>query len=315
MIRIIDQPGQTGSAATGLWTKLLDVGPLFHFLLLDWVTTPIALADIYLIQYLINGTIYWSLTGAQLDAINQRDGVPAFGSSGLTLVIPFDLMDQRDPRMRELTAINTGVRSPVNGKIISTHQIKITLNPSANQNFGILAGIDAQTPDGPGLVRRFSPYQKGAIASTLAALQPSVFTELDFGTNQWAYFRRIWTAPDSGLVLAQGLKASSGNIWGNLITTTASEAASKAYGHQALAAAFQYCLDFGVTGSGYTAVPKVAPADPKNPSAAPVILSDTGNNPYLNTIPLRDQTLTLQTVNDTGSINNNFLLEALGEID
>lgn len=307
MRQIIAQKDQVGSASSG-WSKLLDIGNLYHNLMLFWPGAGLAIDKVTLIELLYNGITYWSLSGQELNDMNVRDGIPAF--DGNTLIIPLDLQNMKDQRMKEMTGVNTGVPSPTNGKIINTFQLRVTLDPGEDQNFIIYADVEPSTPDGPGLVRRFNRYQKPSSVSA----QGTTFSDLDFGNRSWAFWRRIFTKADAGAITYQGLAATSGALWGSPLAAVAAVNALALAQGQAALTYFSACMDFSLSGGGYTAVPKVAPADPKKPGSAPVIIPDTGNNPLLPTIPLNGQTLTMTNVNTVAG-SNEFILEALGEIE
>lgn len=297
MDRIISQKEISGAANQVSWK--LDVGYLFKNLIihsLEDPNAPISIADFGLIEYEINGTVVMSLTGQELDEINKRDELPAF--DGLELHLPFGLEGMKDQRMRELTYINTGVRSPNSGKIIASHTLRITW-ANNNHSVDLWALVSDATSDGPGLIRRF---QRGSQASGVGSTELSTLTK---GTAQFSFWRRVFTKASAGLVTFQQVMTPRQTFWGTMIPTGVANAIAALGGHSA-GSFFSSVIDFTALNGGYNAL---ARTDGKG-----AVVADTPDVPFLPTLTLKDDTLTVVSWNDTAG-NNGFLLEAVGEID
>jgi Viral coat protein P2 N-terminal domain len=294
MDRIVSQKGISGSANQTSWK--LDVGYLFKNLVVNSLEVPnIPIADFSLIEYEVNGTVVISLTGAELDAINQRDGLPAF--DGKELHFPFGLEGMKDQRMRELTYINTGVTSPVSGKVIASHTLRITW--ANNHNVDLWALVSDQTPDGPGLIRRF---QRGSGASAVGSTEINNLTK---GTAQFSFWRRVFTVASAGTVTYQQLYTPKQQLWGTQVPTGVAKALDALGGHTP-GAFFSAVMDFSALNGGYNALAKT--------DSHGAVQADTPDVPFLPTLALKDDTLTLATWNSAAGTNG-LLLEAVGEID
>lgn len=295
MDRIIPQKNSSGNAAMTSWP--LDVGYLFKALYLcNLEAAPFNLGDIAFVEYEVNGTSHWKLTGQELDQINQQDGINAFDGETLRIFLGLKLM--KDPRFQELTFVNTGEASKSTGKIISSHTLNIYWNTPHNVNLWAL--VAQSRPGGPGLIKR---YQRASGNTAVGFTQVTTLTK---GTPQYAWWRRIFTVASVGNVVDQSLMTPKQNYWGQQVPTSISNAARVDGGH-VLGNYFSYVLDFTALSDGYTSLAKTTPAN--------TVVAGRGDMPMYKTIGDKNNTVTLQTNNDTGGGNNSFLLEAVGEID
>jgi hypothetical protein len=296
---LIIQKEATNEGGAGQQVFKLDTGLLFHGLHIvnQDPGTPIDIADLLQINYQINGTDYIpaSMDGASFDAINQVDGLPAF--DGQTLYIPFDLEGFKDQRLRELTGVNTGVVSPVSGKVITNHTLR--LKWAVAVNVAVYADVEPATAEGPGVVRRFSPYDKDSVVGM------TTLSDFDFASPQFAWWRRLFVKTSAGAVSHAQLSTPRAMIWGEKIPKAAADMAL-ILGSKVPGAFWSYILAFDATGSGYTAVPKVGPTGQ--------LLPDTPNNPMLDTLPLDKTTLKMALWNTVAG-SNALWLESVGELE
>lgn len=309
---ILNQKDLTNAGNSGVQTCKLDVGLLFHGLVIHANTGVIKIADFDKIEYLINGTIYMSLTGEQLDAINQYDGLQAADGTK-DFVLPFDLVCMKDQRMREMTAVNTGIKSPNTGKIISNHTLRMTMaaGPAGSVDLSVFADVEPNTPDGPGVVRRFSPYNKTSVVGT------TKFSDFDYANPQFAYWRRIFTQASAGSISSAQVSSPKAIVYGENVPTSSADMLGVNGGHPSFLTlgVFQSIVDFTLANSGYTAQAKAELANPQNPNDKTLVVKpDTPNIPFLDTFPFKDTTLSLSLVN-TNAGDNAHILEAIGDIE
>lgn len=296
---LIIQKEATNEGNAGTQVFKLDTGLWFHGLHIvnQDPGTPINIADLLQLNYQINGSdiIPASMDGPTFDAINQVDALPAF--NGQDLYIPFDLLGFKDQRLNELTGVNTGIKSKASGKIITTHTLR--LKWAAPVNVLVYADVEPVSPEGPGVVRRFTPYDKNSVNGM------TTFSDFDYATPQFAWWRRIFSKASTGTLDAQQLSTPKAMIWGEQIPKAAADQAL-ILGGKVPGSFWSYILDFTATGSGYTAVPKV--------DANGAVQPDTPNNPMLDTMPFAETTIKLASWN-SASGSNSFWLESVGEID
>ena len=294
----IQKMTKVDGAGNVTYTWTMDIGLLYKKLILyvaDGIAAPIT--DFTTLLLKINGTNFWPLNGQQIDEMNKRDGLPAF--DGFNLLLHLGLAGMKDPRMVELTYVNTGVQSKASGKVISTFQLQVTL--SAAHALEMYAEVDNATADGPGVVKRFGTYDKDSVA----APGFTGMSNFDYGTAQWAWWRRIFTKCTAGALSFQKLYTSRETIWGEQVPVPVANFMATVGGH-VTGAYFSGVIDFTASGEGY---PALATVDNKG-----VVAPSTADNPMLDTTPYNEKTITLQNWN-TLSGSNAFLLEAVGEID
>lgn len=281
----------------------MDIGLLHQGLVIhnkDGAGSPITLSDLTAMRLKINGTDYLgSMSGTELDEINKYDGLAAF--DGVDFYLPFGLEGMKDQRLRELTYLNTGVASPVNGKIITSLELELDFANPVNLSFFSLA--DKATAEGPGLVRRFNVQNKAASASSYVDQ-----SNFPFGTLQWMQWRRILTrCTNGGDLTAQKMFSTIEGYFAEQVPVSVMKTANAAGGH-VNGSYWKGVVDFTALNNGYPALARVLDKGQ--------VVADTPFSPFLNTLPLKDQSITLQTWNDaTANVTNYQWLEAIGQID
>jgi hypothetical protein len=268
---------------------------------------PITLSDLTAMRLKLNGTDYLgSMSGTEMDEINKYDGLPAF--DGIDFYLPFGLESMKDQRMRELTYLNTGRPSPVNGKVIDSCVLELDFANAVDLSFFSLA--DTATDEGPGLVRRFNVQNKAASAGSYVDV-----TNFPKGTLQWLYWRRIFTrCTNGGDITAQKMFSTKQTYFGEQIPKSVLQGAAAAGGHTP-GTYWKGNLDFTALNNGYPALAKTVPAA-AGTAGGPSVQPDTPFTPFLPTLPLKDTDITVQTFNDnTANVTNYGWLEAIGQID
>lgn len=296
---LLIQKEATNEGNIGTQVFKLDTGLLFHGLHIvnNVPGNPININDLLSLNYQIDGTDYIPATmdGPTFDAINQVDGLPAF--NGQDFYIPFDLEGMKDQRLRELTGVNTGIASKASGKIITNHTLRLRWAVAVDVT--VYADVEPNTPDGPGVVRRFTPQDKNSSNGMTS------FSDFDYATPQFAWWRRIFTKASVGNVLQAQLSSPKAMVWGEKVPKAAADQAL-VLGKKVPGAFWSYIMDFTATGSGYTAQARV--------DAQGAVQSDTPNNPMLQTDQFKDTSLKLSLWNDQAGTNQ-FWLESVGEIE
>ena len=253
-------------------------------------------ADVPSITCNANGRPLWTLSGTQLNNINRVFGLTAFNDD--VLRIPHRILGMEDTSMAVLTEINTGVQGK-SGKIISNVDIQYTSN--VNSQFQVETRDEASTPEGPGLVKRFTPYTilgGGAGAETQANI------ELPYGTAQDAYWGRLYMTPSAGTIDKVRIEAN-GNVWelsrASMLRMLADGGRNNGI--------FGYVVDFAIDGMG----------------RAPLILPSTGevlagSNPFLPTLGWKNQQGValvkpkIFITNSNAAATNEIILEHYGEL-
>ncbi len=298
MSTLLLQKNLTNEGNIGNQVCKLDVGMMFlglHVINQD-PANPIDINDLVSMSYDINGTEYIPATmdGPTWDQINQWDGIEAF--DGQDFFIPFTLEGMKDQRLRELTAVNTGQSGP-SGKEITNHTLRLKWATAVDVL--VYAECVPSTPDGPGIVRRFTPYDKTSTKSR------TKFSDFDYAEPEFAFWRRIFTKASAGTVAEQQLSAPKAMLWGEQIPTVAAMHMAVAGGHVDNGY-WDYVMDFTARNDGYTAVPRVL--------ADGTIVADTPHNPMLDTMPYKKVTMSLTSWNTVGGTNS-FWLESAGQIE
>jgi hypothetical protein len=291
--RQIPQEGVNGSATTGKFTVNLDTGYKFFSYLIRRTSGTILISDFILIEYLINGIGVWSLTGQELDEINKQDGLVAYDGDVLRLPLTLEGMKEQD--FRESTAVNTGYPSPMTGKQVKTHALRLTMTPGLAATFDVWADVDDGTKEGPGVIRRFNRYDKGTGGAN------GKFQDLDYATSQYALYRRIFTKASAGTVDNQWLQFGKTTVWGPQVPTEIANRLRVDGGH-IVGSYFSYVLDYTAQNGGSMGYVN------SEGKMLPTKL------PFLDTMPFANVSPALVTGN-SGAADNTFILEAVGEID
>ena len=279
--QLLKLPNVTGNGANGTLTIECPIGYKYRNISLTLTSGTCTAAMVTQAQVLINGTAAWDITGTDLDNLNQLDGLTAYGTSSV-LNFPFVFNKLTDDVLADLTALNTGVKSPQTGKVIHTLQVRLTIVGATAPNFEASAVVENSTSEGPGLIRRIHRY------SVASVVGESGYNTLDYGTSQDALIRRFSIANASGTVSRVRLMAASEEVV-NMPTATLTSVLQQ--GGYTAPAAFGAVADFAALGRGFL----------------------PGQMPYLDTTGIASKSMTLYVTNSAAT-GNVILMDDLGEV-
>ncbi len=108
-------------------------------------------AQLPLIQLWVNNKEQWTMTGEQLDALNQLAGYPAFAgtNTGDVLRIPFGLPRLNDSALATLSELN------MDGVEVKSAELRWTTSGATTPTWDMVSNGEPATGEGAGVVKKY----------------------------------------------------------------------------------------------------------------------------------------------------------------
>jgi len=203
MRQLIKLPAPSSNGNTGLQEINTELGWEYYKLFgVKTAGTP-AITDFSNIQPMVNNEAIWdNIDGQDLDEINKADGLTPYSTNSV-LMINFESQKFIDGVPRMATTINTGVKSPKTGKIITNFGLKYTLGAAGA--FDWWAEVEKSDPAGPGYIQRLEKKGDNTLIG-VKQFDSLPYGEADVNHAQW---RRIFMKVGAGNILTAALKLGS----------------------------------------------------------------------------------------------------------
>jgi hypothetical protein len=185
-------PFQSVAASSTAWLQL-DIGPRYHGVMIPFGGTTMSVAHMSGIRLYLNSELVWgTVTGADIDALNQFEGFPAAATYG-GLYLSFERMGLIDHIKRYDTCINTGVACKQAPHGINNFRIEIDIDAGAvAPTLGpACATISMPNPDqGLYLIRRTKTFENMQVTSPNEFLFATKYA----GQQNAPWFSRLYIA-------------------------------------------------------------------------------------------------------------------------
>lgn len=182
----------------------LPIGRRFHHLYLHY--SGVTLAQMTEIRILANGKVFQRFSATERDKMNQFVGLSA--ADGI-LQIPFERVGLKNREQQEVTAVNTNVRNPDNGAMISGLTVEIDIAESASApSLKMSATQSAPVQGGPGPMLNIMKASR-----SIAGVGELEVSDYLYGTPVSQSLNRAYFVPSENQITKLTIERDLYNIW------------------------------------------------------------------------------------------------------